>query len=128
MTEVTCPYCGQPGRLRETSTHLYNGRDFGPVWECPGTCQAYIGCHKGTTTPLGRIANNELRAAKMLAHGAFDALWKRKMARGFPKHEARNAGYKWLAGQLGIPQSECHIGMMDVETCKRVREICNPFL
>ncbi|WP_088258626.1 zinc-finger-containing protein [Fimbriiglobus ruber] len=26
------------------------------------TCDAYVGCHPGTETPLGRLANKELRA------------------------------------------------------------------
>lgn len=70
----------------------------------------------------------------MKAHAAFDPLWeaklrKRRKERGpeYKKVYARGSGYKWLAGQLGIPRKECHIGMFDVDMCKRVVEICAPY-
>ena len=40
------------------------------------------------------------------------------------KTKARKAAYRWLSKQLGISAKICHIGMFDVETCKRVVEIC----
>ncbi|MES2973335.1 MAG: zinc-finger-containing protein, partial [Pseudomonadota bacterium] len=52
-------------------------------------------------------------------------LWQRKIAKdGCSKSAARKAGYRWLAGQLGIPFEKCHIGYMSVEECQRVVEIC----
>jgi hypothetical protein len=89
-----------------------------------------VGVHKGTDKPLGRMANKELRGWKGRAHAAFDPLWKRKLElyrhEGATKGWARGTGYKWLAGQLGIPAQECHIAMFDVEMCKRVVEVCRP--
>lgn len=90
-------------------------------------CKAWVGCHPGTKTPLGRLANAELREWKSKAHAAFDPLWKRKMASGVKKREARGAGYAWLADQLGIKHEDCHVGMFDVPTCQRVVEICAPY-
>lgn len=78
--------------------------------------------------PLGRLADKELRRWKIRAHNAFDPLWQAKVARGFRKRAARDLGYNWLAGELGIKWEECHIGMFDVEMCKRVVEICAPYL
>src|SRR5690606_10835289 len=71
----------------------------------------------------------ELRKAKQAAHSAFDRLWRAKMHReGLRKKDARGAGYRWLAEQLGIDPKLCHIGWMDVATCRRVVEICRPYL
>lgn len=118
-----CPYCKQPSVFMPTSDDLYQ-RDWGPVWYCD-PCYAWVGCHKGTDRPLGRLANAELREAKKMAHAAFDPLWKRRMEiSGLSQGHARGKGYKWLAEQLGIEPKDCHIGMMDVATCVRVVDIC----
>jgi hypothetical protein len=72
------------------------------------------------------LADAELRAAKSAAHAAFDPLWKSKAAReGISKSKARGKGYRWLAEQLGIDAKDCHIGMMDAPTCRRVVRVCN---
>ncbi|MDQ2079522.1 zinc-finger-containing protein [Xanthobacteraceae bacterium Astr-EGSB] len=128
---LACPYCGNAAALvtgREVYPHR-GDRDLieKPFWACL-PCGAWVGCHPGTTSPLGRLANAELRKAKMAAHAAFDPFWKAKMRRdGVPKKKARGLAYKWLAGQLGIAREDCHVGMMDVETCRRVVEVCNGF-
>lgn len=89
---------------------------------------AYVGCHPGTEQPLGRLADAKLRLAKSHAHAVFDPIWERKMAKeGCSKGEARGKGYAWLAGQLGIDPKDCHIGMMDVDTCIKVVMVCRPF-
>jgi hypothetical protein len=76
-----------------------------------------VGCHKGTTLPLGRLANAELRKAKMDAHAAFDPMWRNgAMSRG--------RAYGWLAKQLGIDKKRCHIGYFSLEECRRVMEVC----
>lgn len=124
---LICPYCNSAARLVDDAT-IYHGRSYGKkVWVCEQfpACDSYVGCHKGSDRPLGRMANKALRDAKQAAHGAFDALWLRKVEReGCSKKHARTAGYAWLARQLGIRADECHIGMMDAETCLRVVEIC----
>ena len=125
-----CDYCDKVARFHQHSDGFYNGTDYGPVWACT-PCGAWVGCHKtGTgTTPLGRLANKELRQAKIRAHAAFDPLWRGKMKRDdCPQHEARQAGYRWLSKQLGIEPADTHIGMFDVETCNRVVAICTPYL
>jgi len=82
-----------------------------------GPCNAYVGCHPGTTNALGRLANAELREAKMAAHAAFDPIWK-------TGQKKRGGAYAWLCDQLGIEKKDCHIGMFDVEMCKRVVAAC----
>jgi hypothetical protein len=75
------------------------------------------------------MANAELRKAKSAAHRLFDALWKAKLRIDkCSKGRARGSGYAWLAKQLGIPAKDCHIGMMDVETCEKVVRACKPYV
>lgn len=120
MRQPVCPYCQNPAEYMASSSSLYaNGKDYGPVWICHG-CKAWVGCHKAeygiSAIPLGRLANAELRKAKIAAHTAFDRLWKSgKMSRGH--------AYRWLAERLGISSKVCHIGMFDVAMCRRVVEI-----
>lgn len=90
-------------------------------------CQAWVGVHKGTNKALGRLANAKLRKAKCIAHYYFDKLWKKKMQQGFGKSAARHKAYKWLSEQMGLSFKDTHIGMFDVEQCKKVVEICKPF-
>lgn len=115
---VTCPYCDRAAMLvpgREIYPHRadLHHREF---WSCP-PCGAYVGCHENTANPLGRLANAELRVAKVQAHAAFDPLWRDGQMK-------RKAAYRWLAQQLGIEFKACHIGWFDVEQCRRVVEVC----
>ena len=125
----TCPYCGAPAEFLPSSERLYHGRDYGPVYACL-PCKAWVGCHRGTTRPLGRLADAALRRAKIAAHAAFDHTWRALHARrqtaepGYTLGRARASRYRRLAELLGIPPQECHIGMFDVETCRRVIELC----
>jgi hypothetical protein len=124
-----CPYCKRPVELADSSK-IY-GRSYGMVYICTGypSCDAYVGVHKGTDRALGRLANRELREAKKAAHAAFDVLWMAKIRIDkVSKRLARNAGYRWLAEQMGMPREICHIGMFDVDECKRVVEISRPHL
>ncbi|ARK86093.1 zinc-finger-containing protein [Burkholderia pseudomallei] len=120
-----CRYCEQPAKLVRLGDSGYPyQRDYGPIWIC-APCQAWVGCHPGTTKPLGGLANAELREWKMKAHAAFDPLWQAKTRRdGCSKSHARKAGYRWLSQQLGIPFKLTHIGYMSVQECKRVVEVC----
>ena len=113
MRVPTCPYCGGKAKLTD-SAHVYRGRSYGLIWDCR-PCDAYVGVHKGTTNPLGRLANAELRKAKIRAHAVFDPLWK---TRQMKRHEA----YALLAERLGIDSKDAHIGMFDVDQCRRVVE------
>lgn len=144
MQPLICPYCGSNAPLDNT-TKIYHGRDYGLAYICEKfpICDSYVGVHKDSGKPLGRLANKELREWKIKAHAVFDELWQRKFAKrraGLPgksgnpggvtykKGYARGSAYKWLAQQLGITSDECHIGMFDIDMCKRVVEICEPYV
>ena len=54
MRTVICDYCGRPARLINSSM-VYNGQDYGMIYYCH-ECEAWVGVHKGTDEPLGRLA------------------------------------------------------------------------
>ena len=113
---VTCPYCYQRAYYT-SSKEIYNGRDYGPVWLCKCVKGwAYVGCHKGTNRPLGRLADPQLRAAKKGAHKVFDKLWKGGTFK-------RGQAYRWLAETLRLTPEECHIGMFDVDQCMKTIKV-----
>ncbi|HHK5672978.1 TPA: zinc-finger-containing protein, partial [Serratia marcescens] len=117
-----CDYCGKPAALVRGFVIYPHRKDLanGYYWSCD-PCGAYVGCHRDSNAmPLGRLANAQLRAAKRLAHAAFDPLWKEF---GMKRADA----YQWLAEQLGIPGAECHIGMFDVDMCRRVQRVATEY-
>jgi hypothetical protein len=101
-----------------------------PIWKCDG-CGGYVGCHPGTTKPLGTPADAALRKARGTLHDQrFDPIWKTadscglytpedNRARWTIRRRARDRLYQWLAAELDIPVERCHIGMFDLETCRR---------
>lgn len=113
-----CPYCHVSAILVD-SVEVYGTGRYGNVWICSNRqhCDARTGCHPGTTRPLGRLANAELRAAKVAAHATFDPLWK-------CGEMTRSKAYGWLAEQLGIKRQDCHIGDLEVEQCRQVVNAC----
>jgi hypothetical protein len=123
-----CRYCQRPPPLLKFRDAGYPYRkDYGPTWVCQ-PCGAWVGCHPGTTTPLGGLANADLRKLKIEAHAVFDPVWQRRIeVEQCSKSKARRDAYAWLAEQLGISVEICHIGYMNENECKRVIEICSEF-
>ena len=118
MSAPLCPYCGGRSELVTGDVIYPRRRDLRSksFYRCK-PCGAWVGCHPGTVTPLGRLANDALRRAKSAAHAAFDSHWQsRRMSRG--------DAYSRLAAELGIDRSDCHIGMFDEELCARTVELC----
>ena len=77
MIAPVCPYCNEDAVLT-TGTVLYPHRpDLATkhFWMC-WKDKAWVGCHPHSDAPLGRLANADLRRAKMAAHAAFDPLWR----------------------------------------------------
>lgn len=101
-----CPRCDvllrlQPGRF---------GRFYGcpryPACRC--TCAAW-----DDGAPKGEPSTPEVKAARVRAHVAFDALWSKGWMR-------RGAAYEWLAGALGLSLDDAHIARFDEATCEHV--------
>ncbi len=114
MRTVNCPYCGRQAEYVDSK--IVYRRSYGMIYLCLN-CDAYVGVHRGTDRPKGRLANRELRYWKKAAHAAFDPLWQ---SGGMKRKEA----YRWLASQMGLSPEETHIGMFDVQECKTVINIC----
>ncbi len=113
--KVICDYCGRPAEFVDSK--IIYGKSYGMIYLCRH-CMAYVGVHKGSDAPLGRLANAELRYWKKRAHAVFDPLWKRGRFRGH-----RGAAYGWLAQKMRLPMEQTHIGMFDVAQCKQVINI-----
>ena len=119
-----CKYCGGIVRLIPASAvygdatqRLGLAHEF--VYQCQN-CNARVGCHKGTTRPLGDVANEGLRLKRMETHRVFDTFWKRR-------HMTRSNAYKWLSEQLDIPREEVHIGGFEMDTCEKLIRLCREY-
>lgn len=115
---VVCPYCSAPAELTDGKRIYPHRPDLWEklIWACT-PCDAYVGCHPGTSEPLGRLSDAELRREKIAAHAVFDPMWR-------ARRMSRKKAYTWLGKQLGIPFEQTHIGMFDVEMCRRVVAVC----
>ncbi len=125
---VRCSYCGN-------YAELVNGRHVYPqltkyyqtlFYRCI-PCKAHIACFDGTKTPKGRLANPELRRAKMNARQAFYAVVDLKILQGVTRQIAVKSTYRWLAERLKITRDEFNFDLMTVEQCNRVTELCNKY-
>jgi len=119
MLFICCPYCFNPadlvnGEILYPKRHELHTSYF---WYCE-QCNAYVSCHKNSTEPLGNLANGYLRKLRVIAHKNFDKIWQNNST------ITRKVAYDLLSEKLNIPPDNCHIGMFDVKTCKKVINIC----
>ena len=122
MRGQQCAYCSLPTKLIDSK--IVYGRSYGMIYQCQ-FCDAYVGVHKGTDISLGRVANRELRYWKKEAHNALDKLWKKwsQVDQENPA-KSRKSAYIWLAKKMNKHVLDTHIGMFDVEECRKVVEYC----
>lgn len=113
--DLICPECGGKAKLVD-SKKIYSSGSYGLSWVCERFpyCDTYVGCHKGTTTPLGTLANWKIRKARNRAHAALDPLWQEG-------DYDRGELYSELGIQMGkIP---LHVGELTVEECEKLIKI-----
>lgn len=114
-----CRFCNSDV---EYTSHakIYGGRTFSDwpyIYLCTNaTCGASVGVHKGTTHPLGTLADGPTKNARKLAHSQFDPIWKEGLME-------RGAAYKWLADQLDIERWRCHISWFETKMCHHVANL-----
>ena len=103
-----CRYCGGAVRLVSASK-VYGpaaaarlGIERQSFYQCQN-CNARVGCHPGSTRPLGNLANEALRMKRMETHHVFDSFWKE---RGMSRTQA----YKWMAKKMRLSEELAHIG------------------
>lgn len=108
--DLECPMCGASARL-VNSKQIY-GKYFGLMWVCENypECNCYVGCHMGTTKPLGNLANKATRKARMRAHSVFDKLWKDGIM-------PRKIAYEEAAYLMG--KYPFHIGELSEQECNK---------
>lgn len=128
-----CPTCGEMPILTDGSRIYARRPDLHdkPMWQCKACPDTYVGCHPGTTDPLGFPAYPDLRRARSLLHDQrLDPLWKNAPDTGgysivgdderkLIQRLARGRVYGFLASRLGIERDDCHTAQFDIETCRR---------
>ena len=112
-----CPYCGSHAVLRSANGIYRDNERNTMLYVCSRypVCDSYVRVHPGTKTPMGTMANRELRTLRNEAHRAFDQLHKRGLM-------TREDAYRWLASVLGVPMGQAHIGCLGEYYCRRVIE------
>jgi len=109
-----CPSCHNPARL-------VNGRQLYPSvpalarnkYYCCYACDTRVGCHPGTTEPLGTMAHPALRELRRQTHSLVDALWGIDGV-------VRSDAYFWLDHILGLGRNEAHISQMNERQCRQI--------
>jgi len=122
---MKCPYCKGQAILHSDNRIVYGDKGeptWGGVWVCENypKCDSYVGCHKGTKTPLGKMADKETRQARIKAHKEFDKLWHNGSM-------TRQEAYKWLQKVLSIKETKAHIALFSKERCNRLVELLNKY-
>ena len=116
-----CRYCGGIIRL-VPAADVYGssterlGMQNEYLYQCQN-CNARVGCHKGTTRPLGNLANETLRLKRKETHQVFDSFWKE---RGMTRTQA----YHWMAKKLRLSEQLAHIGGFEMDRCQKLIRLC----
>lgn len=118
---IRCPICGAKATLRPSSV-VYGESDKigGYLYMCDRypKCDSYVGAHRRTLEPLGTLADGNLRHKRILAHRAFDRLWKEGP---MTKWQA----YKWLQAKFGLSSEQAHIAKFSEYMCDQLIAVCD---
>ena len=119
MMIIKCNYCKKNAVLVTGDVIYPNRKDLYNLnfWLCT-SCNAYVGCRKGSTKPLGSLADATLRIARANTHKVFDPVWKNN------KSVSRTQAYAWLAKCLNLTTNECHIALFNEELCEKTIKLC----
>ena len=69
---------------------------------------------------MGTLADKPLRQKRRQAHIALNRLWEQGLM-------TRKEAYRWLQMQLGLPESEAHIGRFSEFRCEQIINLCSRF-
>lgn len=119
---LACPECGAPMVLRETAKYRYPNGDPRRFYGCSRwpSCDGIHGAHPDGT-PLGIPADKPTKAARIVAHAAFDSLWKGGAMK-------RRAAYRWMQQAMNLPEAEAHISMFDAAQCAKLATAVHAYL
>lgn len=110
------------GCQTEVEARLTDGKEMYPhradlakmlFWVCD-TDRAFVGCHRGSTRPLGFLATPEVKKWRKIIHGILDPLWE---ARRIPRGKA----YAYISHRLGRTYHTAEI--YSVKEAKEIYEI-----
>lgn len=120
----SCPYCGSTTVLRSAKyVHGVNALDE-HLYVCKRypECNAYVGVHKGTLTPMGSLANGDLRHKRIQAHRVLSLLWETDIM-------SKKQAYRWMQDKFGLTEKQAHIGNYSDYRCdeliKAAMEVVN---
>ena len=115
--QMRCPYCGSPVVFRSADGIYRENKEHTMLYVCTRypECDAYVRVHKGTKTPVGSLADHNLRSLRREAHRYFNRLYESGL---MDKQDA----YQWLADIISAPMSEAHIGHLGEYYCRQVIE------
>lgn len=108
-------------------SHLTNGGEIYPhrddlkhlnFYKC--RCGAYVGCHKGTNTPLGFPAGPETRKLRGKVRKVLDPHWK---LISVGRKKAREDVYAWLSMRMKLPSKYAHVAKFDKHQCLQALDI-----
>ncbi len=119
---IKCPYCGSQAFLRPASVvhkHTVPGEEVYVCARFPA-CDAYVSAHRDSRLPMDTLADRSLRQKRRQAHIALNRLWEQGLM-------TRKEAYRWLQVQLGLPESEAHIGRFSEFRCEQVIHLCGRF-
>lgn len=118
---VRCPYCGAKA-TKHPATYVYGDHTVAKydVYVCDRypACDSYVAAHEKTGLPMGSLANSELRHKRILAHKAFDKLWKSELM-------TKAQAYRWMQMALGLPDKYAHIAMFNEYRCEQLIQVCS---
>lgn len=119
---IKCPYCGSQAFLRPASVVHEYAAPGEEVYLCARfpACDAYVSAHRDSHLPMGTLADKALRIKRRQAHIALNRLWEQRLM-------TRKEAYRWLQVQLGLPESEAHIGHFSAYRCEQVIDLCGRF-
>lgn len=115
-----CNICG--GKVIFVSNSLIYGKEYGSgkCYLCM-KCQSFVGTHKPwPNIALGILANKPMREGKKYCHALFDPLWQNQKKK---KTLKRNALYKWLTKEMGLPENMGHFGYFDLTQLRQAYRI-----
>ena len=114
-----CNLCGgevefvPTGKVYGTYYLRFGGSGF--CYHCK-ECGAIVTTHKNDPKKAkGILANKEMAIMRQKTHALFDKFWRNKTERGIM--------YKKLADELGIEESDCHFGYMNLDELNKAHEI-----
>ena len=116
-SKMRCPYCGGTVVFR-SADGIYKDNSQGVMlYVCSHypECDTYVRAKKGTRIPVGSMADRKLRCLRKTAHDSFDQLHRSGLM-------SKQDAYRWLAGVIGAPMSEAHIGYLGEYYCQLIAD------